>query len=110
MLPLPADGSVVWLVLCGLASWRITGFICYDAGPFQVFTRLRRALARIGLARLIACFHCTAVWVSALVVGALFEIRWMTGLLVLAVAGAVSITERWLGGAAAEPTEGESNA
>jgi hypothetical protein len=105
MLPLPVDGSIVWFVLCWLASWRITALFCYDAGPFQVFTRLRRLLARIGLGRLITCFHCTAIWVSALVVGVLFEMRWTTGVVFLAVAGAVSITERWLGGAAAEPSE-----
>lgn len=107
MVSLPADGSVVWLLLCALAAWRVTAAICYDAGPFDIFTRLRRVAAAAGLLRLVTCFHCTAVWSSAAIVVVVFQRRWLTFLVFLGVAGAVSIMERWLGGVAARPVNGE---
>lgn len=105
MLPAPADISAVWFVLYWLAAWRVTALLCYDEGPFEVLTRLRRALARIGLQRVFMCFHCTAFWVSLLLVGAVFEPTWRSLILVFAIAGAASITERWLGGGIATSTE-----
>src|SRR2546430_14436362 len=99
MLRLPPDGSLVWLTLCWLAVWRLAALLTYDAGPFEMLTRARAALARIGLQRLITCFHCTALWVSLALVGVMFERRWISLIVALGVAGAASITERFLGGA-----------
>jgi hypothetical protein len=109
MVPLPSDLSVVWLVLCFLAAWRVTALIVYESGPFDLFTRLRRMAAAIGLARVIACFHCMALWVSLAIVSMVFEWRPRTLLVVLAVAGSASITERWLGGGTADPPEEDSD-
>jgi hypothetical protein len=90
------SSSIVWLVLCWLAAWRLTMMLCYEAGPFDLFSWLRLALARIGLQRLVSCFHCMGVWVSAVVVSIMFEWHAPSIVLILAVAGAVSITERAL--------------
>jgi hypothetical protein len=106
MLALPAENSSLWIVLCWLAVWQITAYLCYERGPFDVLTRLRGVLAQFGLQRLFQCFHCSVLWVSFFLVGGLFEWRWSTLVLVLAIAGAASITERWLGGT---PSDEERN-
>lgn len=98
MYPHPAPSSLIWLVLTWLIAWRVTTMVLYEAGPFDVFSWIRLVLARIGLRRLVTCFHCTGVWVSAAVVLVMFEIHVRSVALILAVAGAVSITERVQGG------------
>lgn len=100
MLPQPEGTSALWLLVCWLAAWRVTALLIYEAGPLEVFTRLRRGLARVSLGRLIQCFHCMAFWVSAMIVLVAFEWSARTILLVLAVAGAVSLAERAVGGEA----------
>jgi hypothetical protein len=92
----PSD--ITGLVICWLAAWRITALLCYEQGPWDSITRLRRAAARFGPGRLLDCFHCTAVWVSAAAVAIVFPLDWISILYALSVAGAASITERWLGG------------
>jgi hypothetical protein len=81
-----------------LASWRITALLVYESGPFRVAERLRRLLVTARLGRLVDCFHCFAVWISAAVVLLVYEVTLWSLLLWAAVAGAVSIIERWLGG------------
>lgn len=98
MLPQPAESSVVWLVACWLASWRITALLVYEAGPFDLLSRLRVVLVRVGLRGLITCFHCLALWVSAVVVLLVYQLEPRSLLLIVAVAGAASISERFLGG------------
>jgi len=71
--------------------------LCYEAGPFDVFTWIRIGLARAGMHRFIQCFHCVSVWVSIAVVLMVYELHARSILLVLGVAGAVSLTERFLG-------------
>jgi len=97
MVPLPAVSSPVWLVLCWLAAWRLTVLLSYESGPFEVFSWLRLAFARVGLQRLIRCFHCMAFWVSAAIVFLVYELQPLSAILVFAVAGATSLTERLLG-------------
>ena len=96
MLDQPSS-SLVWLVLCWLAAWRVTAMICYEAGPFDVFSWIRLGLGKVGLQRLVICFHCTGVWVSTIIVLIMFDLRVRSIILVLAIAGAISITERALG-------------
>lgn len=105
MVSLPDSDSALWFVLSWLAVWRSTALLCYEAGPFDLLTNLRRLLVQIGLGRLVTCFHCMALWLSAVAVGLVFEIRPQSVLIVLAVAGAASITERWLGGVPPHATE-----
>lgn len=84
--------------LSALAAWRVTALIAYESGPFRVLDRLRRLLVTLRLAGLVGCFHCLALWVTAAVVLAVYEVTLWSVLLWLAVTGAVSIVERWLGG------------
>lgn len=97
-LAVPAHESVIWLVLLSFGAWRITAMFCYEAGPFSSFTKLRSCLVHVGLGRVALCFHCSATWISAALVLLTFEATWRTPILVLGVAGAVSIVERWLRG------------
>lgn len=105
MLPLPPNGSVVWLAVCWLAVWRVTALITYDRGPFDIVARTRAGFARIGLHNLVTCFHCSAFWVSFAVVAVTFELQWISLLVALGVAGAASITERFLGAPVSESPE-----
>jgi hypothetical protein len=91
-------------VLSVLAAWRVTALVVYESGPFRVLERLRRLLVTVRLGRLVGCFHCLGVWVSGAVVLAVYEVTLWSLLLWAAVAGAVSIVERWLTGASS--TEG----
>lgn len=92
-----SDEPLVFL-LSVLATWRITALVAYESGPFRIFERLRRMLVVIRLGRLVGCFHCLGLWIAAGVV--LIVYRWepFVVLVWLALAGAVSIIERWLGG------------
>jgi hypothetical protein len=85
-------------VLTGLAVWRVTALVAYESGPFRILDRLRRRMVALRLERLIGCFHCLALWIAAIAVLGEYKISWWSVLLWLAVAGAVSIIERWLGG------------
>ena len=85
---------------------------CYEAGPFDVLAWIRVGLVRVGLHRLIRCFHCMALWVSAAVVLIVYQLHPGSILLVLGVAGAVSLSERFLGTGIGEregEEEGEGN-
>jgi hypothetical protein len=97
MLAHPPLFSPLWLLVATLAVWRVASLVCYEAGPFELLTRLRGGLARVGMQRAIACFHCTALWLSAGVVLTAFELHPRSALLVLAVAGGASLLERCLG-------------
>lgn len=85
-------------VLSVLAAWRITALVAYESGPFRVLERLRRAFVGLRLERLVGCFHCLGLWLSAAVVLVVYDLTAWSILLWLAVAGAISIIERWLGG------------
>lgn len=98
-------GTWIWLLLSTLVVWRVTAFVCYEEGPFDIMVLLRRGLVRIGLGRLVGCFHCTAVWISLVTVAAVYHPAVTSIFLVLAVAGAASIVERSLTGPEMEEVE-----
>ena len=89
-----ARGSDLTLLFVAmLATWRCTAMIVFDRGPFGVFIVVRRALVRAGGERLITCFHCSAIWVAAGVVAAVYapSVRW--ALLIPAIGGGASWLE-----------------
>ena len=100
--------SWIWLVLSVLAVWRITTLICRDAGPFDILVAFRRLVYRLRLKSLVDCFDCAAVWVSIVTVLLIYRPRWISVVLVAAIAGAASIIERLACGATDDDTvEGE---
>lgn len=93
-------GAPFLFLLGALVTWRVTAFLAYERGPFGVMVVFRRYMARIGLGRLVGCFHCLGVWVAAGMALIVYRLEPSTILLWLALAGAASIGERWLSGAA----------
>ncbi|MBN8570400.1 MAG: DUF1360 domain-containing protein [Ignavibacteria bacterium] len=85
-----------WLGLAILCVWRLTSLICYEDGPFNLFVWLRKKLYQMKLGKLVECFHCMGVWISAIIVLIIFQPAEGTPLIVLSVAGAVSIIERFI--------------
>lgn len=85
-------------ILGTLAAWRLTALLAYERGPAGIFDLFRRTMVRMRLGRLVGCFHCLGVWVTAAVALILYGFEWSTALIWLAMAGAISIVERWLVG------------
>lgn len=48
------------------AIWRLSAMLVNEAGPFEVFERLRYKARDTMLGALLECVWCTSVWVSAL--------------------------------------------
>jgi hypothetical protein len=89
------------VLLSGLAAWRVAALLSYEVGPFEIFERLRHAIAPDGrelsrwrqeFDRLLSCVWCLSPWLAVL--------AWYTYgaapavIAVLAVAALVPITER----------------
>jgi hypothetical protein len=89
--------SLAWFVLCALAVWRVTCLVCYEAGPFDLFTRFRGILIRLRQRRLATCFHCLSLWLSLLVAITAYGFRPSTAILGFGMGGCASAMERWLG-------------
>lgn len=83
-----------WLIVSILIVWRITYLICFDSGPFDIMLKIRKVLYRLRAGKLIECFHCTSIWISILVVLAIYEINASTVFLIIGIAGGASIIEK----------------
>lgn len=56
----------LYLLLLGiLGVWRVSHLLSEEAGPEQVFTRLRRLAGTGFWGQLLSCFLCVSVWVAA---------------------------------------------
>jgi len=57
----------LWLrfLVCTLATWRVAHLLAYEDGPGDVFVRLRVKLGSGFFGRLVDCFQCNSLWVSA---------------------------------------------
>lgn len=56
--------SALDLFIIAAASWRLAYMLVNEAGPFQMFARLRRWSTFGGL---LECIYCTSVWTAAIV-------------------------------------------
>lgn len=56
--------DIVTVAVMALASWRIASMFVQEAGPFDIFERLR-SVTRLG--GLLECVWCMSVWTAALV-------------------------------------------
>jgi hypothetical protein len=54
-----------WLVLAGLATWRLTHLLCAEDGPWNLLVRLRRAAGNGFWGKLLDCFQCLSLWFAA---------------------------------------------
>jgi hypothetical protein len=56
------------LLLCALATWRISSLLVNESGPFDMFGRLRGfAVLKLGADGVFSCIWCMSVWVSGAV-------------------------------------------
>ncbi len=56
--------NACYFIIGALATWRITVLFARDAGPWDVFKRLRKITR---LSKLLSCPFCVSVWAGALV-------------------------------------------
>lgn len=54
-----------WLMLGVLAVWRVTHFLQAEDGPWEIVIRLRLAVGSGFWGKLLDCFYCLSVWISA---------------------------------------------
>jgi hypothetical protein len=53
-----------WLVLAILGVWRITHLLHAEAGPADVFMRLRKGLGSNIAGKAMDCFYCLSLWTA----------------------------------------------
>ena len=61
-----------WLLLGGLATWRLTHLLNAEDGPWDLVLRLRHVLGNGFWGKLLDCFHCLSLWLAvplALLIG-----------------------------------------
>jgi len=85
-------------LILAIATWRVSHMITREAGPFDVFKRLRE---RLPLGGLTSCIWCASVWVAAafvIVYALIHPVALADGLiLVPAVSGAALAFASWTG-------------
>jgi Protein of unknown function (DUF1360) len=84
------------MVIAILCVWRITSLICYEAGPFSIFIRLRKIMYKLKLGELIECFHCVGIWIAIVTVLLIFEPGMVSIFEIIAIAGGASLLERFI--------------
>lgn len=52
------------LVICLLATWRVTHLLQAEDGPFDIIFRLRKLLGNSQLGKLTDCFFCLSLWTA----------------------------------------------
>jgi hypothetical protein len=57
--------KLYWLIVGILAVWRVTHLLQAEDGPWDVVVRLRRALGDGVWGKLLDCFYCLSLWISA---------------------------------------------
>ena len=57
--------SFYTFVLASLGVWRVTHLLHAEAGPGEIFTKLRAAAGAGVVGRALACFYCASIWVAA---------------------------------------------
>jgi hypothetical protein len=57
--------KLYWLILGVLTVWRITHLLQAEDGPWDLVVWLRRAVGNGFWGKLLDCFHCLSLWVSA---------------------------------------------
>ena len=81
-------------VLAALAVWRLTHLIVNEDGPANLIARLRLRLERGFCARLVTCFECASMWISAPIAALVAPRALDWPLLWLAISGAACLLER----------------
>jgi hypothetical protein len=94
---------VYWMIVGVLGVWRVTHLLSEEAGPLEIFRRLRRLAGEGFWGQLFGCFYCMSVWVAAPFAVLLAEGWKERVLLWLALSGAAILLERTSGDRAPVP-------
>ena len=86
-----------WLILGVLAVWRVTHLLNAEDGPKDMFVKLRRLAGNGFWGRLLDCFYCLSLWVSAPAAVLLASAWWERLFLWLAMSGGACLLERATG-------------
>jgi hypothetical protein len=102
---------VVWFILLALATWRVTSLFVSEAGPFEVFAKLRH---KIGVrydersipygtnvvANAFSCIWCLSFWTSIVATIPLtpYIVWWQYPIVVLAMNATVIVINKLVGG------------
>jgi hypothetical protein len=78
------------IVLATLCVWRITHLLQAEDGPWDLVVRLRRAAGEGFAGRLLDCFYCLSLWISAPFAGGCGE-TWRERLLLWPALSAAAI-------------------
>jgi hypothetical protein len=54
-----------WLLMGVLCVWRVTHLLNAEDGPWDLLVRLRRWVGQGFFAKLLDCFYCLSLWISA---------------------------------------------
>jgi hypothetical protein len=81
-------------VLGALATWRLTHLIAYEDGPWDVIAKLRKMAGPGVLGKLMDCFYCLSLWVSAVVTVAIATSVKDGFLMWLGLSGAACLLDR----------------
>ncbi len=92
------------LLLGVLCVWRITHLFQAEDGPWDVIVRLRRAAGEGFFGRLMDCFYCLSLWVSAPVAWVVAGTPMERILMWLAFSGGAILAERETTRSNVEPT------
>ena len=95
-MTLDMNGGEFWarFAAATLATWRIVHLLAYEDGPWDLLVRLRAGLGNGFWAKLMDCFYCLSIWVSALLAPVVI-CRFPEAVLVwLALSGATCLLER----------------
>lgn len=57
--------SFVWLMIGTLAVFRVTHLLHAEDGPWEVVVRLRRRAGSVFFGKVLDCFYCSSLWISA---------------------------------------------
>lgn len=55
------------IVIAALAVWRLSYMLSHEAGPWDVFIRIREKLGNSVLGRAMDCVNCMSVWFALLI-------------------------------------------
>jgi hypothetical protein len=82
------------LLLGVLCAWRITHLFQAEDGPWDAVVRIRRAAGDGFIGRLLDCFYCLSLWVSAPLAWAIGQTIKERVLMWLAFSGGAILLER----------------
>jgi len=101
---MPRPDNLLEFMVLSLAAWRLAALLVYEAGPWDIFRRLRERIGIQhddsgqpaswpdgGLGRLFACVWCVSFWTTLVVCVILWVESYVV--MVLAVWGAATLLE-----------------